>query len=30
MNYRYGAVERVWTSFYRLSPAKKNPRAARG
>jgi hypothetical protein len=23
MNYRYRAVERFWTSFYRLSPAQK-------
>ena len=23
MKYRYGAVERFWTSFYRLSPAQK-------
>ena len=23
MKYRHGAVERFWTSFYRLSPAQK-------
>jgi hypothetical protein len=23
MNYRYRAVERFWTSFYRLAPAQK-------